>query len=163
MDSNKLNDWMQVIGIFALVASLIFVGFQIKQTHEIAISSAYQERTATAIEMITANAANENGLAAWYRPQTAADLDSLSPEEAWAGRQMSLGLLLAYDNNHFQFESGFISGDAWATIRVDMKSAMTMPFFRRYALGRAEAGRLRPSFREVIMKVDRELAAEASR
>jgi len=35
MDSSKLNDWLQVIGIFALVASLIFVGFQMKQTQEI--------------------------------------------------------------------------------------------------------------------------------
>jgi hypothetical protein len=35
MDSAKLNDWLQVIGIFALVASLIFVGLQMKQTQEI--------------------------------------------------------------------------------------------------------------------------------
>jgi hypothetical protein len=31
MDSAKLNDWMQVIGIFALVASLVFVGLQMKR------------------------------------------------------------------------------------------------------------------------------------
>jgi hypothetical protein len=35
MDSAKLNDWLQVIGIFALVASLVFVGLQLKQTQEI--------------------------------------------------------------------------------------------------------------------------------
>ena len=35
MNSAKLNDWLQVIGIFALVASLIFVGLQMKQTQEI--------------------------------------------------------------------------------------------------------------------------------
>ncbi len=35
MDSAKINDWLQVIAIFALVASLIFVGLQIKQTQEI--------------------------------------------------------------------------------------------------------------------------------
>ncbi len=35
MDTAKLNDWLQVIGIFALVASLVFVGLQIKQTQEI--------------------------------------------------------------------------------------------------------------------------------
>jgi len=35
MDSAKLNDWLQVLGIFALVASLIFVGLQMKQTQEI--------------------------------------------------------------------------------------------------------------------------------
>ncbi len=61
MDSAKLNEWMQVIGIFALVASLVFVGLQIKQTHEIALSESYQSRAATVIEMVTANAANESG------------------------------------------------------------------------------------------------------
>jgi len=35
MDSAKLNDWLQVIGIFALVASLVFVGLQMRQTQEI--------------------------------------------------------------------------------------------------------------------------------
>jgi len=35
MDSAKLNDWLQVIGIFALVASLIFVGLQMKQNQQI--------------------------------------------------------------------------------------------------------------------------------
>ena len=35
MDSAKLNDWLQVAGIFALVASLVFVGLQMKQAEEI--------------------------------------------------------------------------------------------------------------------------------
>ena len=39
MKSAKLNDWIQVTGIFALVSSLIFVGLQIKQTSEIALSA----------------------------------------------------------------------------------------------------------------------------
>jgi len=36
MDSAKLNDRMQVLGIFALVASLIFVGYQLLQDRRIA-------------------------------------------------------------------------------------------------------------------------------
>jgi hypothetical protein len=31
MDSAKLNDWVQGVGIFALVASLIFVGIEVRQ------------------------------------------------------------------------------------------------------------------------------------
>ncbi len=44
MDSAKLNDWLQLIGVFAVVASLIFVGLEIRQTDEIALSQIYQER-----------------------------------------------------------------------------------------------------------------------
>ena len=41
MDSAKLNDWMQVVGIFALVASLLFVGLQMNQSQNIAIVETY--------------------------------------------------------------------------------------------------------------------------
>jgi len=41
VDSAKLNDWMQVIGIFAVVLSLIFVGLQMRQEQEIAIVDTY--------------------------------------------------------------------------------------------------------------------------
>ena len=36
MDSAKLNDWAQVIGIFALVGSLIFIGLQMQQDRRLA-------------------------------------------------------------------------------------------------------------------------------
>ena len=54
MDSAKLNDWMQVVGIFAVVASLIFVGLQMKQAQDIAVAAQYQERTASSIEAVSA-------------------------------------------------------------------------------------------------------------
>jgi hypothetical protein len=47
VDSAKLNDWMQVVGIFALVASLVFVGLQMQQDQEIAIVEARGNLTAT--------------------------------------------------------------------------------------------------------------------
>ena len=36
--------------MFGVVASLIFVGLQMKQTHEIALSSIYQSRSDTTVE-----------------------------------------------------------------------------------------------------------------
>jgi hypothetical protein len=157
MDSAKLNDWMQVVGIFALVASLIFVGLQIRQTYEIAIAATYQARVATSVEMIASSAANERALAAWNKPQTEG-LDSLSPEEEWAGRQMALALFFVYDNIHFQYESGFMTADGWAAARVDIKGAMRVLFLRRYMNSRLE--HMRPSFRAVIIEIDKELDAE---
>ena len=45
MNSAKLNDWLQVFGIFALVASLIFVGLQIRQDRDIATIEAMSARS----------------------------------------------------------------------------------------------------------------------
>ena len=38
LDSAKLNDWLQVIGIFAVLGGLIFVGLQMKRDRQIALS-----------------------------------------------------------------------------------------------------------------------------
>ena len=60
MDSAKLNDWMQVFGIFALVASLIFVGLQMQQDRSIALvdaSSTRSEKVRELADMVGSNQA----------------------------------------------------------------------------------------------------------
>ena len=49
MNSAKLNDWMQVIGIFALVASLIFVGVQLQQDRTLAVVDSMYARAQTVV------------------------------------------------------------------------------------------------------------------
>ena len=57
MDTKKLNDWMQVFGIFALVASLIFVGLQLQQDRSIALldSSATRSQNVSNLADMIAN------------------------------------------------------------------------------------------------------------
>jgi len=47
MNSAKLHDWLEIIGIAAVVASLLFVSLQLKQSQEIAIAGQYQARFET--------------------------------------------------------------------------------------------------------------------
>jgi len=35
MNSEKVNNWLQVVGMFGIMASLVFVGFQVRQTQAI--------------------------------------------------------------------------------------------------------------------------------
>ena len=51
MDTSKINDWLQVVGMFGLIASLVFVGMQIKQDHQIALSGTYQARSDASAEL----------------------------------------------------------------------------------------------------------------
>lgn len=51
MDLAMLNDWMQVVGIFAVVVSLIFFGMQMRQTQEISVATLYQMRSDSAREI----------------------------------------------------------------------------------------------------------------
>ena len=38
MNQTKLRDWLEIVGIFSVVVSLVFVGLQMRQTHEIALA-----------------------------------------------------------------------------------------------------------------------------
>ena len=58
MDSGKLNEWLQVVGLFGVIASLMFVGLQMKQDREIALSAATQARTETTIQSILGMVSN---------------------------------------------------------------------------------------------------------
>jgi hypothetical protein len=51
MNSSKINDWLQVVGLFGVIASLVFVGLQMRQDREIALSEAYQDRTAISLSL----------------------------------------------------------------------------------------------------------------
>ena len=51
MNPEKLNDWLQVIGTFGLIASLVFVGFELQQNAEIATDDVYDSITVNTVEL----------------------------------------------------------------------------------------------------------------
>ena len=57
---NKLNNYLQTIGAIGIIASLIFVGMELRQTQKIALNSQNQSRTETLIR--SAEFMYENGL-----------------------------------------------------------------------------------------------------
>ena len=58
MDSKKLNDWLQVTGLFSVVAGLVFVGLQLALDRDVAEAERAREDTAGAqywAELLTNN------------------------------------------------------------------------------------------------------------
>ncbi len=119
MDFAKLNDWMQVIGIFAVVVSLIFVGFQLKQSQDIAIAGQYQDRMSVAFDYYAWNGQIDelvDRYGARHREHLDVDIDLKNSRSnrliglSYISSRMRLSF---YDNNHFQFQSGFMTDEAW--------------------------------------------------
>ena len=54
VDTSKINEWLQVVGMFGVIASLVFVGLQLKQTQQIALSNTYQARNDATVESLVA-------------------------------------------------------------------------------------------------------------
>ena len=157
MDSAKLNDWMHVIGIFAVVASLIFVGLEMRQAHDISLSQAYQSRTSTAAEWNTAFAANPAALSAFRKAADGATED-ITTEEYEALRRTMLGLFYLYDNAHYQYQQGFVSERFWTMTRESLKRIMMNPVTKTVFMERLDLG-ARPGFRAVMLSISEELEA----
>jgi hypothetical protein len=126
VDSAKLNDWMQIVGTFAIVASLIFVGLQMKQSQEIAVAGQYQARFESTAETARAYLQSDTALRIWGSAFKAGIPSSktLSDDfKIWAQEQPAEELAFRYwvariglkthDNQLFQYRNGFISEDSW--------------------------------------------------
>lgn len=155
MNSQKLNDWLQIVGLFGVIGSLVFVGLQLKQTQTIALSETYQARSMAAVE---ANMAAVNspeilsGLSKIYKDR----FDELTMPEAVALEWLIWANVTMIENNHFQFQSGFLSQEHWERNLDQLKCMLTVPLFRDVV-----TWPLRDSFEKVISDVMKEIPPDA--
>ena len=139
-DSEKLHDWLQIIGATAIVASLIFVGMQLKQSQEIAIAGQYQARYESAAETARVYLQSDTGLKVWgtaIATGIRASGTFSDDFKAWALEQPpeELGFrfwtayieLKTHDNHLFQYQQGFISEEAWQSFRKSFKQNLAAP------------------------------------
>ena len=98
------------MGIAAIVASLIFVGLELRQTQSALMASTYQARAFDAM-----NATRELSDSEYVGPIFAKiDLDDeqsmadLTSEERWRVRQWVVNRMIDFDNEYFQYQSGYL-------------------------------------------------------
>ena len=152
---------MQVVGIFAVVVSLLFVGYQLKQSQDIAIAGQNQERQSVAIDYYTWQGQNEVmvGLTG-IRHRDHLDTNASSENSrsdyliglAYIRARMRLSI---YDNNHFQYQSGFMTFESWKPYLHLTKSACS----KEHDAGKImqiHGNQFREGFRELCMKFIRE-------
>ena len=118
------TNWKSVvefIGVVAIVASLIFVGLQIKQGHEIALAAQYQARAEAYLDFSLAGIEAD-----WMIPP----LRNLADDEMSARDVSAVMWQWTYfDNNNFQYQSGFLTDEAWlALVRSHQEIYKTCAF-----------------------------------
>ena len=119
MQSEKLNDWLQILGMAGIIASLVFVGIQLKQSQEIAIAGQNQERQSVAVDYYAALIQIDEVVDV-YGASHREHLDKdIGAENSRSDRFVGLSYIRSrirlsiYDNNHFQFEAGFMTKESW--------------------------------------------------
>lgn len=147
MDSAKLNEWMQVIGIFALVASLIFVGLQMRQDQEIAKATLYQMRSDSARELGMAVLENPELREVIFRSMTNGTQD-LSPNDLMLMDFNCQTILGHFENSHHLFQLGFLSAEQWAADQQQIAQFVTN--MCQHAWTERQRATYRPSFVEEV-------------
>ena len=145
MDIAKLNDWLQAVGLFGVIASLIFVGLQMKQTQEIALASTYNARASQTVDAMSGSLATPqfySGMAKIYSGLRG----QLTAEEYVAIEQENAIYLTVYENNYFQYEMGFLPEGHWQKNLRELDCRLTEPFF----VALAESWPARDKFRTVL-------------
>ena len=120
----KKSDWKdtaELIGIAAIVASLVFVGMQMKQSQDIALSQASQARTAMAIETLISTTENPIYVSAVAKGRSGRR-EELTLEEQVTMTQYATAVLMSYDDQHFQYINGFVTEERWQAAKASLKN-----------------------------------------
>ena len=107
-----LASWSQIIGVVGGLATLIFVGFQIRDNSKAVRAATAQSVHDNYASWYVALSSNESALATSVKG--AADLDSLTPGEKMQFVCIFMAFLSHSQNAFHQWQAGHLSDGLWA-------------------------------------------------
>jgi hypothetical protein len=150
----------ELVGMAAIVASLVFVGLQLKQSQDIAISTQYNSRTSMAIDIFSTQL--ESGdLNMWARLGGLDSTTELSPEDLGRLYLTGLSYLTLADNHYYQFQNGFLDDESWNTQRRTLKRQLAHPASASRYTFRNSTTAFRDSFIELCNELIAEIESES--
>jgi hypothetical protein len=110
MKRDEINDWLQVLGLTGVIVSLVFVGWELKQSRDIALADIYQQRTALGFQLITDSSTNEAFVSGWKKIQRGEEISDYEDAQI---RADYLRWLTHWENLHFQYQLDLITQEQW--------------------------------------------------
>ena len=140
----KSREFAELVGVLSVVASLLFVGFQLMLEQRVSMGSQFSARTALSHESLVSD--NENP--AWIALQAKLWENEFKP--GWWNEEiteyqkvrnltmeemvmMSYSIRLGFvrtNNNYYQHTQGLISDDAWGNMISQLDAVLDRPFYR---------------------------------
>ena len=143
--STPRHSWIEILGIFGVIAGLAFVGFELKQSRDIAVAQMYQDRAALDIQIRTYFAPSE----AVYAALTKFNEGGQLTEQERVSAERAFGNILIYwETNHRLYEMGMLDEEHWSASLASMTLISAHPLFM--SLWNAEKQSYRTSFREIV-------------
>lgn len=156
MKSEMLNDWIQVVGIFGVILSLIFVGLELRQSRSIAVSEAYQSRAEIEAGVFATAASISEFQSGTGKLYTGEPIASLTPQEYVALEYIYGSSMTMWENDHYQYEMGYLSEEHWQKTRNHLKCELRK-YYRTY-----DGWEFRASFENLIQELLTGLETDSS-
>lgn len=108
---NRFSQLAQVVGVISLIASLIFVGMELRQSHKIALAAQQQERAALITEVIGSfSGANPPISFLDFLDET---IDLSDPNIRAIAETYIYRIWMIYENDYLQHKLGLMDEGVW--------------------------------------------------
>ena len=157
MKSDRLNQWLSLAANFGVIAGLVLLFFELRQTNTAIIGATYQQRTEENVEWQKWLAESEYLMPSVFGIRQSG-LESLPALARTRTTSAMIGAMHKLDGEYFQYELGLLTEDYYETHFLnDMRT--WVPRWREFGLlDGPNAQYVRPTFaREIERFVDDEV------
>lgn len=118
MNQDKFRFLVEIIGILAIIASLLFVGLQMRQTHEIALVTLMQMRSDASRELAVAQLGSEPLYEIHAKLEAG---EALTRYDEMTRSMLPFIFFNQFENSHFLFVNGYITDEQWRSDLIAIK------------------------------------------
>ena len=160
---------IEIVGTISVVASLLFVGFQIMLERRVAESEQYQNRARIVIDYHRSTFENDKFIAetaerytnlrpTWWNETLENRINSGASMEAMARAESNWRMMLfSIDNNYYQYRQGFLEEEMWQANLEILGDVLSIPMVRATWLS---ATGISAEFKKVLQETIREIDTE---
>ena len=119
MKKINLDTWIQLVGMLSVVAGLIFVGIEMRQTQQVALATQQQQRTSALLEII--GSFSESDAPVSWLDFVSENFDMSNERNRALGENAAYQLWMVYENDHLQYELGLMDEEIWLSKLAAMR------------------------------------------
>ena len=119
MKKVSLDVWVQLIGLLSVVAGLAFVGFEMRQSQQIALASQQQERAALVTEIIGTFSEIDPPIS--MVDYLNEDVDISNQDRRAILETFIYRMWMVYEIDYLQYDLGLMSEDIWQAKLASMR------------------------------------------
>ena len=119
MKKVSLDVWVQLVGLLSVVAGLVFVGFEMRQSQQIALASQQQERASLVTEIIGTFAEVDPPIS--MLDYLDGNIDFSDPDTRAVVENFIYRMWMVYENDYLQYDLGLINEEIWQAKLTSMR------------------------------------------